>query len=344
MPTLVALVALGVLVLLHELAHLLAARAVGARAVVFSVGLGLPLYAFRAAGQRWVLGAIPWGAWLRLEGENPYQPSSGVQEVTFSELSPARRAVVFLAGPTASLLVGVVLLTALHMHGTHVPVPMTVGAVDAHSEAARAGLHPGDILETLDGVRLQTWGEVTRSLGAAAGRAASLEVRRGDVTLVVVVHPSSDAQGRGRIGVAQQYAFVREPLGRAAAAALRHGAQLFRQTLAWAFALFRGPDEGEPGAAAMLLRKLAAVEGLDGLTRALAAASIALGFLYLLPLPALDGGRLLLTLWERLRGRPLEARVQTTLQLLSLLLAVLLVGWVAANEVRQALAAAHGSG
>lgn len=80
------------------------------------------------------------------------------------------------------------------------------------------------------------------------------------------------------------------------------------------------------------------------MTRALAAASIALGFFYLLPLPALDGGRLLLTLWESRRGRPLDARVQTTLQLLSLLLAVVAVGWVALNEVRLALAASQGVG
>jgi regulator of sigma E protease len=109
--------------------------------------------------------------------------------------------------------------------------------------------------------------------------------------------------------------------------------------------VFRGPDgSGQPGAAALLLRRLAALESLDGATRALAAASIALGFLYLLPLPALDGGRLLLTLLEKLRGHPLGARLQTTLQLLSLLLAVAVVGWLALNEVRQALAAARGLG
>jgi regulator of sigma E protease len=343
MPTLVALLALGVLVLVHELGHLVAARAVGARAVVFSVGFGLPLYGFRAGGQRWVLGAIPWGAWLRLEGENPYQPSSGVQEVAFSELSPARRALVFLAGPAASLLLGFLLLTALHAMGTHVPVPMTVGVVEPGSEAARAALRPGDAIESVDGVPVQQWVALTRALGAQAGQPVSLGIRRGTAGFQVVVQPASDARGRGRIGIGQQYAFAREPFPRAFSAALWHSVQLVRQTAAWAGELFRGPDgSGHHGAAALLLRRLAAIRSLDAVTRALAAASIALGFLYLLPLPALDGGRLLLTAWEKQRGRPLDARVQTTLQLLSLLLAVVAVGWVALNEVRQALAAASG--
>lgn len=343
MPTLVALIALGVLVLVHEFAHLLAARAVGARAVVFSVGLGLPLYSFRALGQRWVLGAIPWGAWLRLEGENPYQPVSGVEEVTFAELSPARRALVFLAGPLASLLLGFLLLTGLHVGGTHVAVPMTVGVVEAGSEASRAALRPGDVLETVDGVPVRGWRTLTRALAEHAGQQVRLGFRRGEAHLERTVQPTRDARGRGHIGVAQAYAFTKEPLPHAFRTALRHALQLVRQTAAWSVDLFRGTDgPGQPGAAAQLLRRLASLESLDGVTRALAAGSIALGLLYLLPLPALDGGRLLLTAWESFRKRPLDVRVQTALQLVSLLLAVLAVGWVAFNELRQALAVAGG--
>jgi regulator of sigma E protease len=345
MPTLVALIALGVLVLVHELAHLVAARAVGARAVVFSLGFGLPLYGFRAAGQRWVLGAIPWGAWLRLEGENPYQASPDVHETTFSELSPARRALVFLAGPAGSLLLGFLLLSGLHAVGTHVPVPMTVGVVAQGSEAARAMLRPGDVIETVDGTAVHGWEALIRALGARAGQPVTLGIRRGTAPIQLVVQPSRDARGRGHLGIAQQYAFAREPFPSAFTAGFHHSLQLLRQTAAWAAELLRGPDgTGRPGGAAILLRRLASIESLDGVTRALAAASLALGFVYLLPLPALDGGRLLLTAWERFRGRPLDARMQTALQLVSLLLAVAAVGWVAVNEVRQALAAARGLG
>jgi regulator of sigma E protease len=342
MPTLVALVALGVLVLVHELAHLAAARAVGARAVVFSIGLGLPLYGFRRLGQRWVLGAIPWGGWLRLEGENPYQPSSGMR---FSELSPARRAVVFLAGPLASLLLGLLLLTLLHAGGTHVPVPMTVGEVEQGSEAARAALRPGDVVESVDGIKVQSWEALSRALAAHSRQTVTLGVQRGTTLLTASMQSAADGHGHGQVGLAQAYVFAKEPLPRALGAALRHALQLVRQSLSWTADLFRGPDgSGQPGAAAVLLRRLATLKSLDSMVRALAAASIALGFFYLLPLPALDGGRLLLTLLERLRGRPLDARLQTTLQLLSLLLAVAAVGWVALNEVRQALAAAGGLG
>jgi len=339
LPTLVALLALGALVFVHELAHLVIARAVGARAVVFSIGLGPPLLAFRVGGQRWVLGAIPWGGWLQLEGENPFRdgPVSGGRP--FAALGTARRALVFLAGPAASLLLGLLLLTALHAGGTYAPVAMTVGTVESGSEAARAGLRPADRIVSVEGEPVRRWGALVRALAARAGQPTRLVARRADTEVQLVVQPSVDARGRGRIGIDEQYAFAREPLGDAVGTALRHAGQLLRQTGVWAAGLVHAPDG--MGGAALLLRRVTAIRSVDGAVRALAAASLALGLLYLLPLPSLDGGRLLLALWERRRGRPLDARVQTALQLLSLVLAVLLVGWLVVEEVRSVVEAAR---
>ena len=339
LPTLVALLVLGALVLVHELAHLVAARAIGARALVFRIGLGPPLLAFRAGGQRWVLGAVPLGGWLQLEGEDPYRAPGPRSGTPFTRLGTARRALVLLAGPAASLLLGLAVLTVLHAHGTYRPVPMTVGSVEPGSEAARAGIRPGDRILAVDGTPVARWGALVQALADRAGRPARLSIRRVDADLVVVVQPTVDGSGRGRIGVDEQYAFVREPFGPALGAAFHHAGRLLRQTASWAASFVRSTDG--PGAAASLLRRVGAVQSADAAARALAAASLALGLLYLLPLPSLDGGRLLLVLWERLRGRPLDARIQTGLQLLSLLLTVVALGWVAGHELHQVLDAAR---
>ena len=82
----------------------------------------------------------------------------------------------------------------------------------------------------------------------------------------------------------------------------------------------------------------AAETSLDALVRALAALSLVLGLFFLLPLPALDGGRILLTVWEAAMGRPVDGRVQTLLQTLSLLAGVAAVAWLTYGEVRQVLA------
>ncbi|HZJ56254.1 MAG TPA: site-2 protease family protein, partial [Myxococcaceae bacterium] len=129
MRALLALLALGVLLTAHELAHLLAARIFGTRAVVFSFGIGPPLFGFRALGQRWAVGAIPFGGWLRLEGENPHD-ATRASGVPFAALSVGRRMLVFAAGPLGSWALAVLLLTLLFAMGTHHPVGTTIVGVE----------------------------------------------------------------------------------------------------------------------------------------------------------------------------------------------------------------------
>ena len=182
MRALLALLALGVLLTLHELAHLLAARLFGTRAVVFSFGIGPPLFGFRALGQRWALGAIPFGGWLRLEGENPHD-AARASGVPFAALSVSRRLAIFAAGPLGSWLVGVGLLAGLFAAGTHQPVGTVVGGVEPGSPAAVAGFHPGDRVLSVDGAPVQDWSSLVEALGGASGTVAAVEVARGGETL-----------------------------------------------------------------------------------------------------------------------------------------------------------------
>src|SRR5215813_9372112 len=199
MRALLALLALGVLLTVHELAHLLAARVFGTRAIVFSFGIGPPLFGFRALGQRWTLGAIPFGGWLRLEGENPHDPTR-VSGVPFAALSAGRRLAIFAAGPLGSWLLAVGLLTGLFVAGTHHPAGTVVGGVEPGSIAAAAGLRPGDRITTVDGAPVQ-------SLGAHQGSEATLGVVRGTESLRMELTPEVDGEGRAHTGLRQLYTF-----------------------------------------------------------------------------------------------------------------------------------------
>jgi regulator of sigma E protease len=341
MRALLALLALGGLVLLHELAHLIAARLFGTRAVLFSFGVGPRLLTFRALGQRWGVGALPFGGWLRLEGENPHdvaRPSG----VPFAALSPMRRLAIFAAGPLGSWGVAVLLMAGLFTAGTHRPVPMTVGLVEPASEAARAQLRPGDRILGVDGEPVGRWTDLAEVLGARVGEATTLRVEREGRNFEVQVRPEAAVAGRGRIGVGELYAFQRLPPGRALRAAVDHSGLLVERLAKEMGQVLAQPwtGTGRGHTVGSLVWRSAQQGGtsLDALVRALAALSVALALFFLLPLPALDGGRMLLTLWEAFRRKPLDARIQTTLQLLSLMAAVAAVGWLALGEVRQVLA------
>ncbi|MGZ6080785.1 MAG: site-2 protease family protein [Myxococcaceae bacterium] len=340
MRALLALLALGALLTLHELAHLLAARIFGTRAIVFSFGIGPPLFGFRALGQRWALGAIPFGGWLRLEGENPHD-ATRASGVPFAALSVARRLAIFAAGPLGSWLVGVGLLAALFAAGTHQPVATEVGAVDPGSLAARAGFHPGDRVLSVDGAPVHRWSDLVEGLGRAAGTIVAVEVARGGETRVLQITPELDAEGRARIGLHQLYRFERLAPAEAARRAVGHSGvvvgRLFREAGEVLAQPWWGAARNHTVGALVWGAAEAAGASADALVRALAALSFGLALFFLLPLPSLDGGRMLLTVWEAATGRPVDARVQTLLQTLSLLAGVAAVAWLAYGEVRQAL-------
>ena len=345
MRALLALLALGVLLTAHELAHLLAARIFGTRAILFSFGIGPPLFGFRALGQRWALGAIPFGGWLRLEGENPHD-AARASGVPFAALSVGRRLVVFAAGPLGSWVVAVLLLTALFVAGTHHPVGMAVGGVEPGSPAAQAGFRPGDRIVAVDGDETHRWSELVQALSRAADGAASVSVARGDGTATLVVTPELDPDGRARIGLRQLYAFERLPPAQALRRAVLHTGVVVEHILRESGALLAQPwggsSRGHTAGALVWSAAEAAGTSADALVRGLAALSLALGLFFLLPLPALDGGRMLLTLWEAGMGRPVDGRIQTLLQTLSLLAGVAAVAWLAYGEVRQVLSVTLG--
>ena len=345
MRALLALLALGVLLTAHELVHLLAARVFGTRAVVFSFGIGPPLFGFRALGQRWALGAIPFGGWLRLEGENPHD-ATRASGVPFAALSVRRRLAVFAAGPLGSWGVAVLLLTGLFAAGTHHPVGMVVGGVEPGSPGAQAGVRPGDHIVSVDGDEVHRWSELVEALTHASDGSSSVTVARGEGTVTLVVTPELDADGRARIGLRQLYAFERLPPARALWRAVLHTGVVLQRILREAGALLAQPWGGtarnHTAGALVWSAAEAAGTSADSLVRALAALSLALGLFFLLPLPALDGGRMLLTLWEAATGRPVDGRVQTLLQTVSLLAGVAAVAWLAYGEVRQVLSVTLG--
>jgi len=340
MRALLALLALGVFLTAHELAHLVAARAFGTRAVVFSFGIGPPLFGFRALGQRWAVGALPFGGWLRLEGENPHDPGRA-SGIPFAALSSWRKLAIFAAGPVGSWLVAVLLLTGLFVAGTHQPAGPVVGGVEPASAAVRAGFRPGDRILSVSGVPIARWSDVVVELTRAAGTWTPVQLQRGAEIVEVQIRPELDAEGRPRIGLRQLYVFERLPPRAALRRAVSHTAVVVQQLLSAAGRVLAQPWGGTArnSTAGALVWGAAEAAGAsaDALVRALAALSLALSLFFLLPLPALDGGRILFTLWEAARGRPVDARVQTLLQMLSLLAGVVAVAWLAYGEVRQVL-------
>jgi regulator of sigma E protease len=335
-----ALLALGLLLAVHELGHLLMARLLGLRVDRFSLGFGPPLLAFRVGRTRVTVGAIPLGGSAHIHGMNPHEERLDPEDPASYLAQPRlRRALVHLAGPLTNYLVALAVLAGLYAAGTHVPVPLAIGTVVPGSVAARAQLVPGDVLRALDGAPLTRWSQFVEAVAERPGQPLRLAVEREGALREVVLTPRAGEQGEGRIGVTQQYVHRAHGPLEALRLALAHTWSIATEGLGLVAELARGEPGRQLAGPTVLVRQAseATTSGLDTFLRLLVSVSIALCLFYLLPVPSLDGGRVLILALERATGRTLGGRMQTLLQTLGFLLLVAAVLWVAAAELRRGL-------
>jgi regulator of sigma E protease len=173
------LLALGILVVFHELGHYAAARACGVRVLRFSVGFGRILWSRRYGpdGTEWALSAFPLGGYVKMldEREGAVDPAEAGR--AFNRQTVGRRAIIVAAGPLANLLLAVVLYWVLFVHGVEELRPR-LAAPPAGTPAAIVGIAEGELARAVNGSPIRTWQELRWEVLQAMldGSAIELEV------------------------------------------------------------------------------------------------------------------------------------------------------------------------
>ncbi len=183
------IVAIGVLVTIHELGHFWVARAVGVKVLRFSVGFGRPLWSrVGRDGTEYVIGMLPLGGYVKMLGEGGDEPiPQEEQHRSFEQQTLAARAAIVVAGPLFNFIFAVFAFGAVQMAGVSGMKPI-VGAVMEASVAARGGLQQGEEITAVNGQPVQIWQQaLERMLGA---------VVVGDLLQLQVVTPQGATQLR----------------------------------------------------------------------------------------------------------------------------------------------------
>ena len=174
-------VAVGLLVTVHEFGHFWVARRLGFKVLRFSIGFGRPLLTRVAGADRveYVVAAVPLGGYVKLldEREGPVEPQDLPR--SFTHRPPWQRILVLLAGPACNILFAVLVLWGMLWANGITEVRPTVGDVTAGSIAARAGLKSGDEIRAINGAAVTGQRDVVFDLlDAMSGRGqAQLTVR-----------------------------------------------------------------------------------------------------------------------------------------------------------------------
>ena len=176
------LVAICVLVVVHEFGHYLAARWAGVKILRFSVGFGRPLLIRRMGRDQteWVLAALPFGGFVKMLDEREGEVPAAEAHRSFNRATVWRRIGIVAAGPAANFLLAIVFYWALFMHGLPALKPM-IGEPPAGSVAARAGLVAGDEIRRVNGNDTPSFQDLRLSLlrAGVAGETIKLELADG---------------------------------------------------------------------------------------------------------------------------------------------------------------------
>jgi len=199
------ILALGVIILVHEWGHFIAARFFGVRVDVFSVGFGPRLFGIKRGDTDWRISALPLGGYVRMAGQDIAEIDSGDSKPTGApdELMSKKRwqrAIISFAGPAVNLIFPILLLTGYYVisgqpHAAYLDKTAVITDRAENSTASKAGLQPGDKIVSINGTKVTTWEETQKALytgATAADKPAKIEVETNGTTRLLELNLKQD--------------------------------------------------------------------------------------------------------------------------------------------------------
>jgi regulator of sigma E protease len=328
-------VILATLVLAHEAGHFGFAKLFGVRVEEFGLGFPPRLKSWRRGGTLYSLNAVPLGGFVKMYGEN-----GEVDEAdSFGTKPPWQRLVILVAGPFMNLLLALLLFFATF--AIAFPDGSTVvTSVQPHSPALAAGLHRGDRILAVDTQPVSYRSQLQQAIDGHLGHPVTLLVLRGKQKLTIRVTPRQNpGPGQGPVGIllAQQVMRRYSPVT-AAQKSLQAMRDFASGTLQMLVSIPReGTSQvsGPIGIADTTTRTVSATphNGIAPLLLLVAVLSGSLGLLNLLPIPALDGGRVLFVLISWIRRRNVDPEVEGLVHLVGMTVLLLLIILISYQDV-----------
>ncbi len=360
------IIVLSVLVFVHELGHFWVAKRAGMKVEEFGFGFPPRLLAWRrrpaaevepAFGNEttFSINLIPFGGFVKILGEDGGEITD---PRSFAAAKPGVRAAVIVAGVAMNLLLAIVLLSIGNAVGLRVgladeaarnratDIKIQIAQVAEASPAQEAGLRLLDEISaiTVSGQRLTVGeiSEVQNIINSNRGREITLEIKRGSETLPILVIPRANPPpNEGAIGISLALTGIVEyPWHQAVSQGIQNTFFITRETIAGYGTILRnlfitgkaGVELSGPVGIAVITGQAARL-GFIYLLQLVSLISINLAVLNAAPFPALDGGRLLFVVIEKLKGRPVSKKIETAVNAAGFALLIALMILVTAKDI-----------
>ena len=346
----VAILVFGVIVFIHELGHFLLAKAGGIGVVEFSLGMGPRLCSFVKGETRYSLKLLPLGGSCMMVGED----TEDAADNAFQNKSVKARIATIAAGPVFNFILAYIFAVVLvSVAGFDKPV---ITAVEQGTHAWEAGMQPGDTLTGINGKKIHSARELAIQMVANPGEGFQLDYQRPDPAGGKAV----DYQAR----ITPKYVEEASAYRIGIAYGSRSQTDSFFDTLKYSFyeikiqitstiegfkMLFGGKVKAQDAVAGpvQMFNMIGEVVeeskdfglltlGLNLINMSMIL-SISLGFMNLLPFPALDGGRLVFLIIEGVRGKPIDREKEGMVHMAGFMVLMALMVLVLFNDIRKLL-------
>jgi regulator of sigma E protease len=346
---LLAFVGFAALIILHELGHFAAAKAVGMRVERFSLFFPPLIGKVRRGETEYAIGAIPLGGYVKITGMNPAEEIPPEHQHRAYYKQPVwKRVVVIGAGPAMNVLVAFLILFALYAFKGQAESTNQVDGVQKAS-AASGQLRPGDQLVSVDGVRGST-AKLRAQIGkhACAGGAkvekcvaatpATVTVVRDGQAKTLEIRPRYDrAAARMLLGFTFGYQYQTLPPGDAATESVTGMWRVTKATVSSITRLFYDSEARKNVSGVVgsyeTTRQSFQQDDIVLALQILALISLSLAIVNLFPFLPLDGGHIFWALAEKVRGRPIPFRVMEQASYVGFVLVILLFAVGLTNDI-----------
>lgn len=338
MSIVIAFIIFSLIILFHEFGHFLLAKKNGVTVVEFSLGMGPRLLSRQCHGTRYSLKLLPFGGSCMMLGEDEAADEPG----TFGSKSVWARISVIAAGPAFNFILAflfAVIVVALRGYD-----PAVLTNVETGFPAQEAGLKAGDVITEINGKTIHMRGEVTDYISFHPAQEYTISYKRDGKEYTVNVATKADEEGRQRLGISMGLGYIKGN----ALTCLRYGAYEVKYWIDLTFMSLKMLLRGQVGIKDMS-GPVGVVSAIGGVYTESASRGILtlvinmlnmaillsanIGVMNLLPIPALDGGRLVFLILEAIRGKRVNPEKEAMVHFVGIMALMVLMVVVMYNDV-----------
>ena len=311
----------------HELGHYIAAKRLGVKVNEFAFGMGPVIWKKQKGETLHSIRLFPIGGFCSMEGED----EDSDEPRAFNNKKPWQKIIILAAGSFMNVLCAILIMSIVV--GVLGFTTTTIDTVSEGSPAETAGIMAGDEITAIDGQPIEAWTDVSAAIASAEGGQIIMTVQRDGRTLEASVTPEQTQDGAFLIGITSRVSHNPfRAVAEGAKSTWNITVSMF-QTLSQLFTGQLGADSlsGPVGMVQMVSQTTQYGWWYYGFLTALICINLAI--INMLPLPALDGGRIIFVIISMITGRPVSQKVEGTVHFVGIMLLCGLMAYVTVNDI-----------